>query len=297
MRWESREIIGFSPRWSVERVGIAGNSGSSIPLGRRGVNLWEDLENSGGSHTALPGTGSRPIAGATRCRARRNGCRSLDEQGQRIRGRQNKEAAEMALARAQVTGDGEAGSQTPAGLQRWLVAKVCSASVPPLVAVKPCAVAWMADSGLLQGSESRLRRPFVQCPTQHWESGRALLRGCRKTGCAGRCPHGRDKLHKTIACSEASDRIGGACTRGSVGTGCPPEALVNRCRVRVCREANAGVFSLGLTARGGWCAHHSGVRCGRVYSSTSAGRGGAFDVPNEIGRGRGNGASCWPGGF
>lgn len=50
----------------------------------------------------------------------------VDEQGQRIRGRQNKEAAEMALARAQVTGDGEAGGQTPAGLQRWLVAKVCS---------------------------------------------------------------------------------------------------------------------------------------------------------------------------
>jgi hypothetical protein len=48
----------------------------------------------------------------------------LDEKGQRIRGRQNKELAEMALARVQVAGDGDAGGST-AG-QRWLVAKVCS---------------------------------------------------------------------------------------------------------------------------------------------------------------------------
>jgi len=48
----------------------------------------------------------------------------LDEKGQRIRGSQNKELAEMALARVQVAGDGDAGGPT-AG-QRWLVAKVCS---------------------------------------------------------------------------------------------------------------------------------------------------------------------------
>ena len=50
----------------------------------------------------------------------------LDEHGQRIRGRQNKEAAEMALARAQLSEDGDASGDSPAGAQRWLVAKVCS---------------------------------------------------------------------------------------------------------------------------------------------------------------------------
>jgi integrase len=50
----------------------------------------------------------------------------LDEHGQRIRGKANKEMAEMALARVQIAGGDDAGGQMAAGAQRWLVAKVCS---------------------------------------------------------------------------------------------------------------------------------------------------------------------------
>jgi integrase len=50
----------------------------------------------------------------------------LDEQGQRIRGRENREAAEMALARVKVDADGGGQDQSATGPQRWLVAKACS---------------------------------------------------------------------------------------------------------------------------------------------------------------------------
>jgi len=49
----------------------------------------------------------------------------FDEDGRRIRGRENREAAELALARARLTGGGETGS-TPADATKWLVAGVCS---------------------------------------------------------------------------------------------------------------------------------------------------------------------------
>lgn len=49
----------------------------------------------------------------------------LDEDGQRIRGLENKEAARLALARVRVAGDDQVHSQaTPSG--DWLVARVCS---------------------------------------------------------------------------------------------------------------------------------------------------------------------------
>jgi integrase len=49
----------------------------------------------------------------------------VDEQGQRIRGKENRQAAEMALARVNLANDADpAGS--PIGLEGWLVAKVCS---------------------------------------------------------------------------------------------------------------------------------------------------------------------------
>jgi len=48
----------------------------------------------------------------------------FDEQGQRIRGKDNKEAAELALAKVQVAGDGE--TLTAGGDGRCLVARVCS---------------------------------------------------------------------------------------------------------------------------------------------------------------------------
>ena len=49
----------------------------------------------------------------------------FDEDGQRIRGKKNKEAAEVALARIQLTGDDET-TGAPVGNQQWLVARVCS---------------------------------------------------------------------------------------------------------------------------------------------------------------------------
>ncbi len=49
----------------------------------------------------------------------------FDEDGQRIRGKENKEAAEMALAREKLSWEGEV-SGTPGGNGQWLVARVCS---------------------------------------------------------------------------------------------------------------------------------------------------------------------------
>ena len=49
----------------------------------------------------------------------------FDEDGKRIRGKKNKEAAELALAKVKLAEDGEA-TGGPAGNQQWLVAKVCS---------------------------------------------------------------------------------------------------------------------------------------------------------------------------
>ncbi len=49
----------------------------------------------------------------------------FDEDGQRIRGKENKEAAEMALAREKLSWEGEL-SGAPGGNGQWLVARVCS---------------------------------------------------------------------------------------------------------------------------------------------------------------------------
>lgn len=49
----------------------------------------------------------------------------LDEDGQRIRGKENKEAAEIALAREKLTWEGEAGVLPSSGGE-WIVARVCS---------------------------------------------------------------------------------------------------------------------------------------------------------------------------
>ena len=49
----------------------------------------------------------------------------FDEDGKRIRGKKNKEAAEVALARVKLAGDDEA-TGAPVGNQQWLVARVCS---------------------------------------------------------------------------------------------------------------------------------------------------------------------------
>lgn len=49
----------------------------------------------------------------------------FDEQGQRIRGKENKEAAEIALAREKLTWDGGNGGVVTAA-EPWLVARVCS---------------------------------------------------------------------------------------------------------------------------------------------------------------------------
>ena len=48
----------------------------------------------------------------------------FDEQGQRIRGKENKEAAEIALAREKLTWESEADGQPGGG--EWIVARVCS---------------------------------------------------------------------------------------------------------------------------------------------------------------------------
>ena len=49
----------------------------------------------------------------------------FDEQGERIRGKENKEAAELALAREKLSWEGEAAGP-PGGNGQWLVARVCS---------------------------------------------------------------------------------------------------------------------------------------------------------------------------
>lgn len=49
----------------------------------------------------------------------------FDEKGQRIRGKENKQAAEIALARERITWESETGSN-PVASQPWLVARICS---------------------------------------------------------------------------------------------------------------------------------------------------------------------------
>ncbi len=50
----------------------------------------------------------------------------FDEDGQRIRGKENKKAAELALARVQRAGQWQPAAAAPAHTEEWLVAKVCS---------------------------------------------------------------------------------------------------------------------------------------------------------------------------
>jgi integrase len=50
----------------------------------------------------------------------------FDEKGERIRGRENKEAAELALAKARLSRESEPGDGESVEVQRWPVAKVCS---------------------------------------------------------------------------------------------------------------------------------------------------------------------------
>ncbi len=49
----------------------------------------------------------------------------FDEEGNRIRGKDNKQAAQLALARLKLAGDGLPAA-TPAATEEWLVARVCS---------------------------------------------------------------------------------------------------------------------------------------------------------------------------
>jgi len=49
----------------------------------------------------------------------------FDEEGRRIRGKKNKEAAEMALAKVRIAEEGET-TNSPGGNGQWLVARVCS---------------------------------------------------------------------------------------------------------------------------------------------------------------------------
>ena len=49
----------------------------------------------------------------------------FDEQGQRIRGKDNQQLAVMALARVKVADESQA-ADAPASREGWLVAKVCS---------------------------------------------------------------------------------------------------------------------------------------------------------------------------
>src|SRR5512136_1779966 len=48
----------------------------------------------------------------------------FDEKGQRIRGKENRQAAETALAKVKVASESDSAVTT--GRERWLVAKVCS---------------------------------------------------------------------------------------------------------------------------------------------------------------------------
>ena len=48
----------------------------------------------------------------------------FDEQGERIRGKENREAADIALAREKLTWESESGGGIPGG--EWIVARVCS---------------------------------------------------------------------------------------------------------------------------------------------------------------------------
>jgi len=50
----------------------------------------------------------------------------FDEQGNRIRGIENRQVAELAFARARIAEDSGTAGETAADAQRWLVAKVCS---------------------------------------------------------------------------------------------------------------------------------------------------------------------------
>jgi hypothetical protein len=49
----------------------------------------------------------------------------FDEKGERIHGRESKEAAELALAKAQLSRESEPGDGSAVEVQRWPVAKVC----------------------------------------------------------------------------------------------------------------------------------------------------------------------------
>ena len=86
--------------------------------------VWVEVENNAVNSTVPPGTGSRPTAGTTPRRVRKKRMPLFDEKGQRIRGKENQEAAETALAKVKVASDSDSAGTT--GRQRWLVAKVCS---------------------------------------------------------------------------------------------------------------------------------------------------------------------------
>ena len=69
----------------------------------------------------------------------------FDEQGERIRGKENKEAAEIALAKEKLTWEGERDSST-IGYSEWLVARVCSEYIQ------------YCERGLANGSISKSHR-------------------------------------------------------------------------------------------------------------------------------------------
>ena len=74
---------------------------------------------------ARPGIGNRPTVGTTTLPGTKKRVPLFDEDGHRIRGADNKKAANLALARVKL-GQGWRPEAPPASPEDWLVAKTCS---------------------------------------------------------------------------------------------------------------------------------------------------------------------------
>ena len=171
---EIRFFANWQARTSDRRPRVLLDDGNKRRGETQEYKTWARLPKRADSATARRGTGSRRIAGTIRRRAQNAACRLFDEDGKRIRGKENGAAADLALARMKASGRWRPAAE-PAKEGEWTVAEVCSEVHPVLRAgSEETARSARATVTTRCGISTSFASTAVRCPSRN--SRRAMSR-------------------------------------------------------------------------------------------------------------------------